>query len=127
MIGELIGREALRIERAETGFIAEKRAASHGHTTREKDVNGGVQPNDRNPGVAEKFRGARLRVGAAPESDNGGLMEFRSPAESGSELICFQLTEGRLTMAFEELGDADAGGGFDAFVEVDEVPAEMAG
>ena len=35
IIGKLIGGETLGMERAETGFVAEKRPAGHGHASRE--------------------------------------------------------------------------------------------
>src|SRR5258708_19086719 len=40
VIGGLIGREALRVEGAETFFIAEERAAGHGHAAAEEDFGG---------------------------------------------------------------------------------------
>jgi hypothetical protein len=40
IVGELIGRQALGVERAKTGFIAKKWAAGHGHATCEEDFDG---------------------------------------------------------------------------------------
>ena len=126
-IGRLIGRKALRMELPEAGFIAKERAAGHGHAASEKNFNGRIEPEDRDGGGAKKLRAALLSVRAAAESEDCAFAEFTDAAEGGAELIGFQLAEGRLAVALEELRDGNAGGGFDAVIEIDEAPAELAG
>jgi hypothetical protein len=41
-------------------------------------------------------------------------------------LVRFQLSKSEFTVALEKFGDRDARGLFDALVEIDEVPAELA-
>ena len=124
-IGKLIGNDPLRMKRAEAGFIAEERPAGHSHAAGEKDLDAGVEPDYGNAGVAEKFGGAGLRVGAAAEGEDGGFLFFHGAAEGGAEFVGFQLTEGGFAVTFEKLRNGDAGRGFDAFVEIDEVPAKL--
>ena len=124
-ISELVRNNALGVQAAEAGFIAEERAARHGHAAGKKDFDAGVEPDDGDAGVAEKFRGAGLRVGATAEGEDRWFLLFNGAAEGGTEFIGFQLTEGGLAVAFEKLRDGDAGGGFYAFVEIHEAPAEM--
>lgn len=126
-IGELIGGEAKGVERAKTDFVAEQRATRHSHATGKKHFDGGVQPDDGDPRIAKKFRGAGLRVGASAKSEDGGFVELDSAAERGTQLIGFQLTESKFAVAFEEFRDGDAGCLLDAFVEIDEVPTKLAG
>ena len=38
MVGKLIGRQALGVERTKAFFVAEKRAAGHGHAAAEQNV-----------------------------------------------------------------------------------------
>jgi hypothetical protein len=125
-IGKLVRNDALGVKRAEAGFIAEKRPAGHGHAAREQDFDAGVEPDDRDTRVAEKFGSAGLRVGAAAESEDGGFLLFDGAADGGAEFIGFQLTEGGLAVAFEKLRDGDPGAGFDSFVEIHKAPAELA-
>src|SRR5258708_2844557 len=73
IIGKLIGRETLRVERTEAGFVAEKRAAGHGHASRKQTFNGGIQPQNRDGGSAQKIGAAWLRVGAAAKRENGAF------------------------------------------------------
>jgi len=68
IVGELIGRQALGVERAEAGFIAEKRAAGHGHATGEEDVERRVQPEDGSVRSAKKIRTTGLRVSSPPRA-----------------------------------------------------------
>jgi len=126
MVGELVGREALGVERAEAGFVAEERAARHGHAAGEQDVDGRIEPENGDPGVAKKIGAAGLRVGAAAESEDGAFLEFEGAAEGGAELLGFELAESGFAVAFEELRDGDAGGFFDTVVEIDEAPGELA-
>jgi hypothetical protein len=125
-IGELVGDDALRVKRAEAGFIAEERAAGHGHAAGKKDFDAGIEPDDGDAGVAEKFGSAGLRVGAAAEGENSRFLLFDGAAEGGAKFVGFELAERGFAVAFEELRDGDAGGGFDAFVEIHEAPAELA-
>jgi hypothetical protein len=52
---------------------------------------------------------------------------FDGAAQGGAKFVGFELAEGGLPVALKELRDGDAGGGFDAFVEIHETPAELAG
>ncbi len=70
-IGELVRHDALRVKRAEAGFIAEQWATRHGHTPGKKDFDTGIKPYYGDAGVAEEFGSAGLRVGAAAEGENG--------------------------------------------------------
>jgi len=125
VISELIGREALGVERAEAGFVAEKRAAGHSHATRKQNFDGRIQPQNRNARSAQKIGAARLRVSAAAERENGAFLQFRGAAEGGAKLICFDLAESRLAEAFEDLGNREAGGFFDAVIEIDKAPGKL--
>src|SRR5580704_13832145 len=124
-IGELIGNDALGMKRTKAGFIAKERPPGHGHAAGKKDVDGSIEPDNGNTGVAEKFGSSCLSVAATTESDDGGLFEFDGAAKSGAKLIGFELAECGLAVTFEKLRNGDAGRGFDAFVEIDEVPAKL--
>src|SRR5579863_2408773 len=126
MIGELIGREALRVECAEARLVAEERATGHGHAAREQDFDGGVEPNDGDAGGAKKFGSALLRVSAAAESEHDRFSQLEYAAERGAKLIGFKLAEGGFAKALENFRDAQVRGVFDAVVEVDEAPGELA-
>jgi len=126
-IGELVRDNALRVKRAEAGLIAEKWAAGHGHAARKQDFHAGIEPDHGNPGVAKKFGSPGLRVGAAAEGQHGWFFLFDGAAEGGAQFVGFELAEGGFAVAFEKLWNGDAGGGFDAFIEIHETPAEMLG
>ena len=126
MVGELVGRQALRMERAEAGFVAEERAAGHGHAAREEDFDGSVEPDHGHACGAKKFGSALLGVGAAAERENDGFFEFEDAAERGAELVGFDLAKGGFAETLEHFSDAHVGGGFDAVVEIDEAPGELA-
>ena len=126
MVRELIRGKALSVEGAETLFVAEERAAGHGHAAGEEQVGGRVEPEDGNAGGAEKFRAAGLRVGAAAESEDGAGFVFGGPAESGAQLVGFQLTKGGFAKPREKFWNGDMRRGFDALVEVNEAPSELA-
>src|SRR5580704_15165701 len=81
VIGELIGRETLRVQGAEAGLVAEERAAGHGHAASEEDFDGGVEPNDGDICGAEKFGSAWLSVGAAAEREDDRFVLFEDAAE----------------------------------------------
>ena len=127
MVGKLVGGKALRVEGAEAGFVAEERATGHGHAAGEEDFGGGVEPNDRDAGGAQEFGGAGLRVGAAAEGENDRFFQFLGATESGAELVSFHLAKGGFAEALEDFRDAQAGGCFDAIIEVDKAPGELAG
>ena len=126
MVRELIGGQALSVERSEAGLVAKKRTAGHGHAAREENFDRGIEPEHRSTRSAKKFRAARLGVGAAAEGDHRAFLVLGHAAQGSAELIGFQLAEGRLTEAFEYFGDSEAGGFFDAIVEIDETPGELA-
>ena len=127
IVGELIGRQTLRVERAEAGFIAKKRAPGHGHATREEDVERGVQPEDGRMRSTEKFGAAGLRVGSAAESEDGAFFVFGGASQGGAELIGFDLAESRLAESFEDLRDFQTSGFFDALIEIHKAPGKLAG
>src|ERR1700722_3382385 len=85
MLGELIGRQALRVERAEARFVAEEWADGHGHTAREQDFDGCVEPHDRHAGGAEKFRRAWLRVSATTEREHDRFFQLKDAAQRSSQ------------------------------------------
>lgn len=113
------------MKRAKAGLIPEQRPARHGHAARKQNFDGSVQPNHRNAGIAQEFRGTGLRIGATAESENGGFVKFHGATEGGAQLIGFELAEGRFTVAFEKSRDGNAGSFFNALIEVDETPAEL--
>src|SRR5260370_8885323 len=125
VIRKLIRRETLGVKRAETGFVAEKRAARHGHASREQSVEGGIQPQSRNARSAQKIGAARLRVGAAAKGKNGAFFQLRGAAEGGAKLIRFDLAESQFTEVFEDLGNGEAGSGFDAVIKINKAPGEL--
>jgi hypothetical protein len=127
MIGLLIGRQTLRMKRAKAALVSEQRPAGHGHAARQQNFDGRVEPDNRNIGSAEKFGSASLRVGAAAKSQDGGFFQLQNTAESRAQLVCFDLPKSGLAEAFEDFGNAEARGGFDAIVEVDESPGELPG
>jgi hypothetical protein len=127
MVGLLVGRKTLRVERAEAGLVAEKRPASHSHAAAEQNIEGGVKPDDGDSGSAKKFGRAGLRVGAAAEREHQGFPVFDGAAESGAELIGFDLTKRGLAEAFENFRDAKASGFFNPMIEIDKAPRELAG
>src|SRR5258708_37674248 len=126
VIRKLIRRETLGVKRAETGFVAEKRAARHGHASREQSLEGGIQPQNRNARSAQKIGAARLRVGAAAKGKNGAFFQLRGAAEGGAELIRLDLAESRFTEAFEDLRNGQTGGFFDAVIQIDKAPRKLA-
>lgn len=126
MVGELVRREALRVERAEAGFVAKERAAGHGHAAGEQDFDGSVEPDDGHAGGAEEFGRALLRVRAAAECEHDGLFHFENAAERGAKLVGFDLAECGFAEALEDFRDAHVRGGFDAVVEIDETPGKLA-
>ena len=127
IVGELVGRQALRVKRAEAGFVAKKRAAAHGHAPRKKNFRRRVEPENGNAGSAEKFRAAGLRVGAATEGKDGAFFLFGGAAERGTELVGFHLSENGFAQAFEDLRDGESGSLFNAVIEIDKPPRELAG
>ena len=126
-VRELVARDTLRMERAETGFVTKKRTAGHGRASRKQNIDGRIEPQDGNSGVAQKFRRTHLRIGAAAERDNRGFLPLQGTAQSRAELFGFQLPEGRFAVPFEELRNGDARSCLDLFVQVNEPPAELLG
>ena len=124
-VRELVRGDSLGVQRAETGFVAEKRATGHGHATRKENIDRRIEPQDRNTGIAQKFRRTLLRIGAAAESEDGWLLTFEGAAQSGAKLFGFQLAKSRFAMSFKELRNGDARGSLDLFVEVNEPPAKL--
>lgn len=125
-IGKLVRNDTLRMKRAETRFIAEKRAAGHGHAAGKKDFDAGVEPDHRDPGIAEKLGSTGLGIGAAAEREDSWFLLFDGAAKGGAQFIGFELPERRFAMPFKKLRDGDTRGGFDALVEINEPPPELA-
>ena len=125
VVGKLVGRKALGVERSKAVFIAEKRAAGHGHTARKQNFDGRIQPENGNASGTQKFWATGLRVGAAAKSKNGAFFELRGATESSTELICFDLTKSGLTEAFENLWNREARGFLNAIIEIYKVPGEL--
>src|SRR5215475_14232297 len=125
IIGEPVGRKALRVELAEAGFIAKERAAGHCHTTRDERFDRGVEPNDWNVLRVEKFRRALLRVSSTAQSEHYRFFGFRGTAKNEAQLLCFKRTEGGLTKALEKLRDEKAGRFFNTIVEVNKAPCQL--
>src|SRR6516225_6203826 len=87
VVGKLIRREALSVERAKAGFVAEQRAAGHGHAAGEQNFYGRIQPENGNARGAEKFRATGLRVGAAAEGDDGAFLVLGGETQRTAELV----------------------------------------
>jgi hypothetical protein len=126
IIGELIGGYALRMQRAEACFIAEKWPAGHGHAAREKGIDRGIKPDDGDTLRAKKFGSALLRVSSAAEREHGGFFHLGGAAEDGAKLLGFEHAKSGFAVALEKLGDTQARGLFDAVVEIDKAPGELA-
>src|SRR5262249_40020968 len=126
VIGELIRRQALGIERAKAGFVSEEWATGHGHTALEQDIDRRIEPEYGDAGVAHELRAAGLGVSAAAESEDGAFFLFSGAAESSAELVRFELAESEFAVTLEELRDGDACCFFDAIVEIDKAPSELA-
>jgi hypothetical protein len=127
IVRELIRGQALFVERAEAGFVAEERAAGHGHAAGKKYFKRRIQPQDGSAGRAEKFGTAGLRVGAAAESENGAFFVLGSAAECGAKLIGLHLAKSGFAEALEYLRNGEPCGFFNAFIEIDKTPGELTG
>jgi hypothetical protein len=127
MVGEFIGRQALRVERTETRFIAKKRTPRHGHASSKKNVDGRIEPEHWDARSPKKIWTARLGIRTATESEDGAFFKFRTAAQHGAKLVGFNLTESRLAKPFEDLRDRQARGFFDAVIEIDKPPSELPG
>ncbi len=125
VVSKLIRRKTLRVESAEAGFVAEKRTAGHGHTARQENFDGRIQPQNGSSGSAQKIGAALLRVSAATEGENGAFFELRSATERSAELVRFDLAESEFAESFENLGNGEAGGSFNAVIEIDKMPGEV--
>jgi len=125
MVRELIGGQALRVERTETGFVSKKRAARHGHAACKENFEGRIEPENGNAGGSKEFRAAGLRVGAAAECEDRAFFLLGSTAQGGAELVRLDLAERGLTQAFKNLRDGKARGFFDTVVEVYEAPGQL--
>src|SRR5580704_3433317 len=115
-VSELIRRQTLRVQGAKTGFVPEEWAAGHGHAARKQDVDGGVEPNNRNAGVAKEFGRSRLGVRPSAERENSELFLLDSTPECGTKLIGFQPAKGQLAVTFKKFRNRDGRGRFDALV-----------
>ena len=126
-VGKLIRGKALGVERAKTRFVAEERAAGHGHAAGEKSFDRRIEPDDWNTLRFQEFWRAGLGVGSATEGEHGGFAGFERAAQGGAELRGFEQAERWFAVAFEEFADFKASGVFDAIVKIDEAPRKLAG
>src|SRR5260370_42660525 len=117
-----MGRGGLGGGGAEPGFAPENGWAGHGHARRKQNFNGGIQPQNRDGGSAQKIWAAWLCVGAAAECQNRAFSQLRGAAERGAKLIRFDLAESRFAEAFENFRNREASGSFDAVIEIDKAP-----
>jgi hypothetical protein len=125
IVSELIRRKALRVEGAKAGFVAKKRAAGHGHTTGEKELDRRIEPEHRSSGGPEKLRTARLSVGATAERQHCSLLEFSGSSKGGAELIRFDLAKRRLAKTLENLRNEEPGEFLNSLIEINESPGEL--
>jgi len=125
VVGKLIGREALGVESAEAGFVAEKRTAGHGHAARKENFDGRIQPQNGSSSGAQKIGAALLRVSAATEGENRTFFQLHGAAERGAELVRLDLAESEFAKAFEYLRNGEARGSLDEVIEIDKVPGEL--
>jgi len=114
------------MECAEAGFIAKERTSGHGHAPGKQKLDGRIEPENGGPGVSQKFRAAGLSVGAAAQCEDGCFLEFGGAAEGSPQLVRFDLAKGRFAETLEDLGDGEAGGLFDALIQIDEAPRQLA-
>ena len=125
VVGKAIGRNALRMQRAEAHFIAEEGPARHRHATGKKGIDRGIEPDDGDALCAKEFGSAWLSVSAAAQRENDGLLRLRDAAEHGPKLLGFQRSKCWFAVPFEKFGDAQASGLFNAVVQIDEAPREL--
>src|ERR1035438_4904959 len=109
MVGELVRGQALGIERAEALFIAEERAAGHGHAAGEQQGGRRVEPENGNAGGAEKFRASGLRVSAAAESEDRAGPVLCGAADGRAEMLRFELAKSGFAEAGKEIRDGEIG------------------
>jgi len=100
--------------------------SSHGHAAGQQNLDRRIEPKDGDPGVTQEFRAASLCVGAAAEGQDSALFVFGGASEGGAKLVGFELPESRLAVTLKELRYGDPGGFFDAIVEIDKAPGELA-
>src|SRR5882724_6476003 len=125
MLRLLVGGHSLRVKRSKTAFVAKKGPPSHGHTPREQNFDGRVQPDHWDIRGSQKFRRARLCVGAATQSEHDGFVKLKDAAERRAQLVGFDLAKSRLSEALEDLWDAQPGGGLDTVIQIDKAPGKL--
>src|SRR5215472_5181586 len=126
-VGGLIRRQALGIERAKTGFVAEERPAGHGHAAGKQNFDGAIEPQDGCAGGTQKVRATRLGVCSPTKGEHCAFSEFGGAAQCGAKLVGFELAKKGLAEALEDLRNAKAGGFLDTVVEIDKAPCELPG
>jgi hypothetical protein len=125
-VSELIRGKTLRMKCAETGFIAKERTSGHGHAPGKQKLDGRIKPENWGAGVSQKFRAAGLSVRTTAQREDRGFLELGGAAQGGAQLIGFDLAKGRLAEALKNLGNGKTGGLFDALIQIDEAPRELA-
>src|SRR5438128_3415494 len=126
VVRELVRRNALRVKRAEAGFIAKERTAGHGHAASKQRFNRGIKPNDGNTLRTKKFGSTLLSVSSPAQSKHEGFLCFRCAAEDRTELLSLKRAKGGFTKTFEEFRDTQAAGFLDAVVEINKAPGKLA-
>jgi len=124
-IGQLIGRETLRVQRAKAGFVAKQRTSGHGHATREQSLDRRIEPDDRNVLRTQKFRRTMLRIGASTQRQHDRFTKFKRAPERAAQLRRFEHAKRRFAMTLEEFRDARARRRFDQVVEIHKPPGKL--
>jgi hypothetical protein len=93
LVGKLVGREPLCVERAEASFVAKKGPACHGHAAGKKNLHRGIEPKNGYALRTEKLGAARLRIGPPAKGEDGSFLELGGAAKRGAKLVGFKLAE----------------------------------
>jgi len=115
----LVGGHALGV--GARGKLASSRkksgAAGHSHAACQESFDGSIEPNDGDALRAKKFRSTLLRVSSSTEREHQGFLRF-PPRGRGQARSCSASSarKSRFAKAFEEFGDAKAGGFLNAVV-----------
>ena len=119
--GLLVDRQALAVERVECLLVDGQRAVA-ARDSRPRDRRLDVE-QDGEGASTESFARGRRQHGATSERDHDRL----AGSEYRPRHRLFELSEGSLAVAGEELLDRDTGPALDLAIEIDEVAAEAPG
>ena len=126
VIGKFVGRQAIGIELAKTGFVAKERAIGDVSAAREEFFDGAVKPDECSGIFAEESDIIGLRGGAAAERNDTRLLKRDGFADCFFQLLVLDLAEGGLPEFRKNRGDRGAGGFGDEFIEIDVLPTDLA-